>query len=181
MTSSKRRIPAKEMVSDIRAGLTDEDLMEKYRLSVDKLRSIFKRLIDAKALDEQELEGREVWTLLTHEYKAMRALPRHYVVVDLPIYDADDLLAEGYVRNINEQGLKVAGLEAEIQTVKTLLIQADEFADVFPFVFDARCRWRRVDEEGRLEVGFEITSISDESMVELRKLIGLLAFGEDNS
>jgi hypothetical protein len=180
MSALKRRIPAKEMVSDLKAGLTDDAIIEKYHLSMDKFRSILKRLVDARAISEKELEGREVWKLLTHEYKSMRAIPRHYVVVDLPIYDADDLLAEGFVRNINRSGLKVAGLEVEIHSIKTLLIQADEFADVFPFVFDAKCRWRRVDENGDPEVGFEITSISDESLVELNKLVELLAFGEDD-
>jgi hypothetical protein len=56
-----------------------------------------------------------------------------------------------------------------------MLVQADEFADVYPFTFDAVCR--RVEESGDEDpytAAFEITSISRGGRGELRKLCHFL-------
>jgi hypothetical protein len=55
---SKRKIMAKEIVSDLRLGLTNSELMEKYRLRGEALRYICKRLIDAGLMTELEFYER---------------------------------------------------------------------------------------------------------------------------
>ena len=55
MTVPKRKIKAKSFMKDFREGMGDRQLMEKYVLSSNQLRGVFRRLIDGGALDEMEL------------------------------------------------------------------------------------------------------------------------------
>ena len=55
MTTSKRKIRAKPFVRDLRNGLDDRELMEKYTLSESQLHKFLHKLIDAGAIDEMEL------------------------------------------------------------------------------------------------------------------------------
>jgi hypothetical protein len=51
----KRKIKGKEFVRDLRNGMADRQLMEKYALSAGQLRSVFRKLVDSGAIDEMEL------------------------------------------------------------------------------------------------------------------------------
>jgi hypothetical protein len=55
MTTPKRKIKAKPFVRDLRDGMSDGKLMEKYLLSPDQLQKVFQRLVDAGEIDEMEL------------------------------------------------------------------------------------------------------------------------------
>jgi hypothetical protein len=54
----KRKITAKEIVSDVRLGLTNSQLMAKYQLRVEALRYICTKLVDAGLMTELELYER---------------------------------------------------------------------------------------------------------------------------
>ena len=54
----KRKIKGKEFVRDLRSGMADRQLMEKYALSAGQLRSVFSKLVDSGAIDEMELYTR---------------------------------------------------------------------------------------------------------------------------
>ncbi len=55
MTTPKRKIRAKPFVGDLRNGMGDRELMEKYALSESQLHKVFQKLVDARAIDEMEL------------------------------------------------------------------------------------------------------------------------------
>jgi hypothetical protein len=55
MTTSKRKIKAKPFVRDLRNGMGDRELMEKYALSESQLHKLLHKLVDAGAIDEMEL------------------------------------------------------------------------------------------------------------------------------
>jgi hypothetical protein len=55
---TKYKIGAREAVSDIRSGMSDADLMEKYGLSEKGLQMLFGKLVEAKLLDEAFLQKR---------------------------------------------------------------------------------------------------------------------------
>lgn len=55
---SKPRLSAKEIVQDLRSGVIDAALMEKYNLSAEGLQSVFKKLISAGVLQQAELDSR---------------------------------------------------------------------------------------------------------------------------
>ena len=54
----KRKIKAKDIVSDIRQGMSDSQLMEKHTLSSKGLQSVFRKLVDANAIKPRELFNR---------------------------------------------------------------------------------------------------------------------------
>jgi hypothetical protein len=51
----KRKIRAKEFVQDLRNGMSDRQFMEKYALSPDQLRKLFRKLVDSGTIDEMQL------------------------------------------------------------------------------------------------------------------------------
>jgi hypothetical protein len=55
---SKRILSAKQTVADIKAGIIDADLMEKYRLTPKGLQNLFSKLIAANLITADELEAR---------------------------------------------------------------------------------------------------------------------------
>ena len=54
----KRKISARQVISDLHAGLSDHELMAKYKLTVDSLRYIFKRLVESGLMTELEFYQR---------------------------------------------------------------------------------------------------------------------------
>lgn len=172
---AKKLIKASEIVRDIRGGLTNLDIMEKYQLSSKGLQSLFTKLIEAKAVRNGELDGRVPLGDDTVRLDQPRVLPRNYLCVRLPVYSAENKVDEGHVNDITEKGLQVVGISATVGECKTLLLQPNGFDDIQPFTFDALCRWftpktALVDDLS----GFEITDISEEALEELRKLIRAL-------
>ena len=57
---TKRQVKAKEILEDLRAGFTDDQLMEKYRLSPTGLKSLFDKMVEAKVMSEDEYAWRPV-------------------------------------------------------------------------------------------------------------------------
>ena len=55
----------------------------------------------------------------------------------------------GFVRDISEEGVGVAGIEAKVGDLKTLVILGDEFGEFSSFEFEAYCRWCYADEATR--------------------------------
>ncbi len=49
---AKRKKSAKLVITDLRAGMSNHDLMEKYNLSPEALRYVFKRLLEARLMTE---------------------------------------------------------------------------------------------------------------------------------
>jgi lipopolysaccharide biosynthesis regulator YciM len=47
-TKGPRKISAKDIVLDLKAGMTDAELMDKYEISVEGLHDIFSQLVKAK-------------------------------------------------------------------------------------------------------------------------------------
>ena len=55
---SNGKIPAKELIEDIRKGLDDGALMAKYQLSLHVLQRLFKQLIDRGFIRQEDIEQR---------------------------------------------------------------------------------------------------------------------------
>jgi hypothetical protein len=54
----KRKITAREVLADIRAGVDDTNLMKKYRLSAQGLQSVLNKMVQAGMVTEEELDER---------------------------------------------------------------------------------------------------------------------------
>lgn len=57
--AQKRKISANQIVKDVKNGLDDEALMEKYSLSEDNLNKVLQKLIHAGAITQEELDSRQ--------------------------------------------------------------------------------------------------------------------------
>lgn len=57
---AKRTMNAKEILADIKGGMDDAGLIEKYRLSGDLLQSVFEKFVDVGLLKRRDLEKRNL-------------------------------------------------------------------------------------------------------------------------
>lgn len=104
---------------------------------------------------------------------------KYFPVMRMAIYELDDLTTEYTLEYFTEKGIKVTGLDARIGEKRNFMVQPDEFADVFPFVFEAVCRWVDKDPAKKaITAGFDITSISKTGFDELSKLIRAVTIPE---
>jgi len=159
--------------------MSDAQLQDKYKLSSVGLQKAFTKLVDAELLKPSEIQGRLPGYQSPIGVEGVRVLARNFLAFPVPVYEVESLLVQGEIIDITEKGLQVAGIEAEPQETKTFLIRADEFLDIYPFVFEARCQWvRREEPDDRCVAGFEIVDISEMGLEELRRLIGVLAIRE---
>jgi PilZ domain len=155
-----RQIKGTDVIRDLRSGMADWELQVKYKLSSQALEKIFKKLVASKAISHAELyEGSPFYKERTDGIK-----PRAHCRADLPFYvpvrDAQDSKT-GVLRDISENGLRVAGIEATIGEVKTFEVPVDLFVKSPPLLIKAECKW--VEEKGKITpyavAGFEIMGL----------------------
>ncbi|MEW6112103.1 MAG: hypothetical protein AB1664_08225 [Thermodesulfobacteriota bacterium] len=177
--AAKPVINGYKMIRDIKAGLTDAEIMEKYKLSYKGLQSVFRKLVDAKLIRPSQLYGRSTEYEDTADIGDYRHMDRVYLEVNLPINELGSAEKVGLVRDLTERGICVKGLEASANESKTLVIQTDELFAVPQIVFQAHCRWAKKD--GAIDewsAGFEITEISPENLERFQEVLRLLSFSE---
>ncbi len=200
----KKKVNLSDVIADLKAGLGDVPVMEKYGLSPDLLLRILERLRKEEnhaALTERtapaaaETEGED-----RHDYdKASRDLettppseaerkaeaanrrsePRNYLLYDVPIFDAIRPEIKGYVNDVSDEGLQIRGIKAQVGEMRRFMIlDSRVFKGEGSLFFDALCRWVTNEGEGETLAGFCITNISEGSRRELRRLVEWLAVTE---
>ena len=176
----KRKIKAKDIVDDIRQGVTDSQLMRRYGLSVKGLQSVFTKLVQAKAILPGELFDRApVLAEDSVTVESIRRDPREKLEISIHVSDAADSKQEGILRDLSLAGIGVRGIETRKGEVRTLAVTASQMFPVDIFSFDTICRWvKRKRSEGIVDAGFEITNISDEATKQLKTIIRLLNLRE---
>ncbi|MCA1959600.1 MAG: PilZ domain-containing protein [Desulfomonile sp.] len=169
---SQRKISARDFIQDIRAGLTDSQLMGKYKLTALGLQSAFTKLVDAGALKPEELFGRLSDYDSTIGVEGLRLLQRHSLDFPLPVIDTERTGITGAVRDISHNGLGIIGIDAVEGESRAFMIPADQFFQIEPIVFRAQCRWIKYDEDLMQPIGgFQIIRVSKGNLRELRRLI----------
>lgn len=171
----KRKIPLKSVVDDIRSGMNDEYLMEKYGLPPRGLRALFKKLLEAQLIGHSELYKTSALYREKMDQIKKRRSPRADLSVPLAVYDVT-LSSFGVVRDISETGLCVAGIPSEVGEVKTFQLPVDNFMNADPLLLIAECRW--VEEKGEkakyFVAGFELLDLSDADRTALKKVMDFL-------
>ena len=177
--SYRRKISAERIIQDIRSGMSDALLMEKYILSERGLNKVFKKLLQHRAMSADELSHRIASYADLSPLDYLRESTHRELVCLVPIYDENLQDIRGSVCELTEKSVGVTGLEAAVDDVKKLVIPADEFFGISPFSFQAACRWvEKQNESAEPVAGFEITDISDENYQQLKQLIRLLRLPE---
>jgi uncharacterized protein (DUF433 family) len=177
IVAAKRRIDTKELVDDIRTGLTDVALMEKYKLSSRGLQRVFTKLVDSGAVMENDISGRSISYDDSVTLKNVRGSVRALPILSIDIHEEKNPQIMGRITDLSEVGVGVRGLEAQVGELKSLLVVPDESLAVEPFSFEAKCRWSRMGDQDKLcNAGFEITDISGGNFIQLQGLLQLMTF-----
>jgi uncharacterized protein (DUF433 family) len=101
--AAKLRIKARDAVKDIRLGMTDSELMGKYRLSAKGLQSLFLKLLEAKAITHDEMNQRRV---IYHDTAVIQQIDARDIVEDIRSGMPDSELMKKY--DLSSEGLRFA-------------------------------------------------------------------------
>ena len=128
----KKRISAQGLVADIRAGMTSAQLMDKHKLTLRGLQRVFRKLVDAGWLTHEECVAAVPDEETSITLQKIRQIPRRLPVLSVALYDRRRPAVTGVLRDISERGLGVAGMRAETDETRTLVV-----------VRTSRSRWLR--------------------------------------
>lgn len=169
----KKKMDAPEIIRDIKKGLGDVPIMEKYELSPAEYMRILEKLRDLKAV-----EGHEVARRLTSGDRTTigfeaRRTRRCYLFFPVTACDVSRPEITGQVQDLAEKGFQVADMAARSGEIIEFTVRSDAPDHYLqPFSLAAKCRWSRRDPSTGMPVsGFEIVKISRSDMEELQKLI----------
>ncbi len=171
-------IRVEDIANDIRRRIPKAEILDKYGLSDNGLRWIFKRLTETYVLARDEIYPHYFADGDADVSPDVRSLRRYTLDFDRLVYEYREHDNQGTIVDINERGIGICGLEAQVQEAKTLVVDGDEYGEFGKFTFDAICRWAKRSEDGKLSTGFEITDISRGNLAEMRLLIRLITFIE---
>gem|GEM_PF-322191 len=154
----KRTLRVSDLVTDVREGLTDAEMMEKYKLTPRGLKSAFQKMLDTRALTAFEFSQ---WSSLfntSQNLNGIRLFARDTLTFHLPIYDTEPPRTKGHVVNVSESGIAIAGIGAEINEKKRLLIPIKGA----PVVLEATCKWTREAADAKdFVAGFDIVRVPE--------------------
>jgi len=171
------KISAKSIASDVRARLTDAELIVKYNLSLSSLEKVLRKLVKAHMLRSAEIKERGPLYDIAANRSETRRLPRATLTAPLAITDLSDASTTGLVIDLSENGFRTQGVSTFKGQEKRFFIYSHDFSDVDRVRIEATCVWVSPDSR---EAGFKIHNISFRDSAELRRLVGLLSFGEMN-
>jgi uncharacterized protein (DUF433 family) len=168
----KRRIRPREVLNEIRSGISEAELRTKYRLSAKGIERLFSLLVANGTVDKSELFEKYPW----YERKAAHVEQRFDLRVSLKgrVYIHDVLMSStGTLRDISEKGFRAAGINCNVGESKSFLIDLQPFIKADPVLVVARCRWAetRGHSQKYITAGFEILDISDSDSKVLRSLV----------
>ncbi len=174
--SSKIRIKAREVLSDIRARASDFELMSKYGISEGQLDRILYRLVEAGVLRREEVKERGAYYDNPANRSHTRRLGRSYLWRPLVIEDIKDTSNRGVVTDLSVKGFQTRGISARKCDEKTFAVYSNELKGILPINLSAVCRWFNKKGEDRIlwVAGFEIINASDDDLEWIQRLIGLL-------
>jgi hypothetical protein len=178
-TMIPRRIDTERIIKDIKSGMGDIRIMEKYLISAEELMAILRKLEKAQAIAKNEIAR------LMPSYKAksdqgqMRAVPRNYIFLTVHIQDRSDPKQIGVLNDISSKGLQVSGIETTVGDVRTFSVRSGAFQLETSLLLEGVCRWVRFDDNaGEPVAGFEIKRMSRSGQDELQRLIQELTIRE---
>jgi len=168
----KRRIRPREVLNEIRSGISEAELRTKYRLSAKGIERLFSLLVANGTIDQSELFEKYPF----YERKVTHAEQRFDPRISLKglVYIHDVLMpSTGTLRDISEKGFRAAGIECNVGESKSLLLNFQPLIKADPVLVVAKCRWRQIRGQSQkyITAGFEILDISESDSKVLRSLI----------
>ena len=160
-------------VSDLGSGLTDLELMDKYRISAAELRKRLLNLIRQGAVDSHDVYWRPILYDYGAEGEDKRSSPRYPLKKLLPVVCIDcPQLPPGFLVDINEKGGCVMGLGVRAGERITIAVRPENLIDVDEIRLEALFKWAEADKDIDVQAaGFEIYAIDPKNFVLLKELI----------
>lgn len=171
--SSKIRIKAKEVLSDIRARASDFELMSKYGLSEGQLDTLLDRLVQAGVLRRGEVKERGPFYDDPTNRSQTRRLGRSYLWRPLAIEDVKDTSNRGIVTDLSVEGFQTRGISADIGDEKTFAVYSNELKGGRPIDLSAVCKWFTKEGVERIlwVAGFRIINVSGHDLEWIRIIL----------
>jgi hypothetical protein len=177
----KTVIQARDIIIDIKSGMSDERLMAKYRVSGKGLRSAFTKLLNmrlisgedlySKSFDDRDDEPtslRQDSVIVEDERHLARLRPK----TPLTIFGNHPSI-KGEVTDISMEGVGIKGIKSSVGETRTFIILPDMYLPIDPLELKAECMWAR-RQGAEIYAGFKISEISRDGLATLKKLINLL-------
>lgn len=165
--NGKREVGKTEFVRDLRAGLSDDELMRKYDLSP---RDLYRLLVQAlgmgivKPSEVPAVSGDVSDGIAWSDFRARPRTPVHSEVLIRDVKTRQ----EGVLRNICDRGLLVRGLKTRVRESKSLEIVCDWNKVDSAIQVDAVCRWHSPAEDSvDWKAGYEIVSVKRGDFLQL--------------
>lgn len=174
--TERRKINGQAFINDIRSGMSDTELMLKYNLSSRMLQSLFRTLLNTKAITPAEIYERTPFEETTIDVSTLSLSLEGYTMQTTSIYEVTRPEKIGRVTALDEKEFKTEGIEAGFAQTSAFVLLPGKAAKIEPIFLKAKCRWCQKDEATGEHAGvFEITSIGPEHTKELRKLVRAFA------
>ncbi len=169
----KDEVRKEDFLIDLRAGLNEQELMNKYKLTPRGMGTLFRNLVNAEVVTLTELLSRCSRQLNLPEVAGeLRIRARKHLEFLLPIGESDNPENTGFIYDISEGGVGTRGLKAKVGETMTFDIPTDDYLCTQPIRFQGVCRW--VEEKGdRWErgAGFGVVTVLQGSFTELQEII----------
>jgi hypothetical protein len=170
-----RKIKAKKFADDIRARMSDFELMAKYELSLEQVEKILKQLVKAGTIRDAEIKERSLFFDDPANRLRTRRFPRIYLRVPLEIEDMNDSSNKGLLTDLSDDGFRTRSIAAVVGEEKSFLVSLKEVRKK-TVRLRATCVWAKQDVDTKVlrEAGFKMVGISESDLAEIRRVAGLL-------
>jgi len=176
-----RKIKARKIVGDIRARVSDFEIMSKYGLSLEQLEKVLEALLKAGQIRGPEIKERGPFFDNPVNRSKTRRFPRTYLRVPLEIEDLNDSANRGLLIDLSEEGFRTRSIKAVVGAENVFLVSLKEVRKR-TVRLRATCVWAKQDVDAKVlqEAGFKIVHISESDLLELQGVAGLLSLGDRN-
>ncbi len=176
-----RKIKARKIVGDIRARVSDFELMSKYGLSMEQLEKALGKLVEAGKIREDEIKERGPFFDDPANRSKTRRFPRTYLRVPLEIEDLNNSSNKGLLIDLSDDGFRTRGIAVVVGQDKVFLVSLKDVRKT-AVRLQATCLWAKQDVDAKVlrEAGFKIVHISESDLLEIRRVAGLLSLGDRN-
>jgi len=175
------KIKSKEIVADIRARVSDFELMSRYGLSLKQLEKVLVKLVEAGEIRGAEIKERGSFFDNPAHRLQTRRFPRIYLRVPLEIEDLNDSDNKGLLIDLSEDGIRTRSIAAVVGEEKFFLVSLRDVRQRIVRLW-ATCIWAKRDADAKVlqEAGFKLVHISESDWLEIRRVAGLLGLGDRN-
>lgn len=163
----ERRRRAVQILADSRSGMTLADVAKKNGFLAANFSNILESLEDLYFLSNDSCTRKTGSHCTELGARDRRSFPRlQRPVLTTRIYEAVAPEKTGLILDLSESGIGVRGIESQMGQEKTLFMNVGDFVEYEALTFECRCRWISVYDNSQRDLcaGFEITSISDNSL-----------------